>query len=226
MINIHKNNYYMIINQINIAEIRREYTLNKLNRSNLKKQPIHLFIIWLNQAYLAKIPDPTAMCLATVDCTGQPYQRLVLLKHFTDESMTFYTNFNSRKAMHLTNNPQISLCFPWNIIDRQVIVTGNVCKLTNKKNLRHFYTRPQSSQISTWSSQQSKIIYDRNLLEYNFLKLKKKYFHKKIPFPEFWGGYQVNIKSIEFWQGGIHRLHDRFIYQKYHNTWHIDRLSP
>lgn len=216
----------MIINQINIASIRREYALNKLHRSNLTNQPIHLFKTWLNQAYLLKIPDPTAMCLATVDHTGQPYQRLVLLRHFTDESMIFYTNFNSRKSVHLAHNPQVSLCFPWNAMDRQVIVTGNVYKLAEKYTLRHFYTRPKDNQISTWISKQSKIINNKHSLENNFLELKKKYFCKKIPFPEFWGGYQVNIKSIEFWQGGMYRLHDRFIYQRYYNTWNINRLYP
>lgn len=216
----------MIINKINIAEIRREYTFKKLCRSHLTNQPIHLFERWLHQAYLAQIPDPNVMCLATVDHTGQPYQRLVLLRHFTNESMTFYTNLNSRKAMHLINNPKISLCFPWNTIDRQVIITGVASKLSEEDTFKYFYTRPKDNQISAWASQQSKIICNRNFLERNFLYLKEKYFFKKIPFPKFWGGYQINIKSVEFWQGRIHRLNDRFIYQKYYNTWNIYRLAP
>lgn len=216
----------IIKNYIHITSVRREYISGKLMRSHLTNQPIHLFTTWLNQAFLANIPDPTAMCLATVDHTGQPYQRLVLLKHFTEESMTFYTNFNSKKAIHLNHNPQVSVFFPWNAIDRQVIITGNVYKTAKKQTLTYFYTRPKDNQLSVWSSMQSTIIHNKNLLEYNFLKLKKKYFDKKIPFPEFWGGYQINIKSIEFWQGGAHRLHDRFIYQRHHNTWNINRLSP
>lgn len=224
--NMYKNNHYIITNHNYITTTRREYTYSKLRRFHLTDQPIHLFIMWLNQAYLAKIPDPTVMCLATVDHIGQPYQRLVLLKNFTEYSMTFYTNFNSRKAMHLNYNSQVSLCFPWNAIDRQVIVIGDACKIPTKETLKYFYTRPKANQISTWVSKQSKIIYNRNFLENSFLKLKKKYSCKKISFPEFWGGYQVYIKSIEFWQGGIHRLHDRFIYQRLHNTWNIDRLSP
>lgn len=209
-----------------ISEIRREYTSKKLHRTNLTNQPIHLFKIWLNQAYLAQIPDPTAMCLATVDHTGQPYQRLVLLKYFTNESMIFFSNFNSHKAIHLINNAKVSLCFPWNAMNRQVIIIGIASKLEEKNIFKYFYTRPKDSQISVWSSQQSKIIYNRNVLEHNFLKLKKKYSQKKIPFPEFWGGYQINIKSIEFWQGRMYRLHDRFIYYKHYNTWNIHRLSP
>lgn len=215
-----------MINYINISSIRREYISKKLLRSHLTDHPIHLFITWLNQAFLANIPDPTAMCLATVDQTGQPYQRLVLLKHFTEESMVFYTNFNSRKSMHLNNNPQVSLFFPWNAINRQVIITGKVYKISKQYNLKNFYTRPKDNQINTWASMQSTIIQSRNLLENNFLRLKKKFHDKKLPFPEFWGGYQVNIKSVEFWQGGIHRLHDRFIYQRYQNIWNIERLSP
>lgn len=187
---------------------------------------MHLFIKWLNQAYLSNIPDPTAMCLSTVDYTGQPHQRLVLLKKFNEESMVFYTNSNSHKAIHLINNPKVSLCFPWNGIDRQVIVTGKVCKISEKDTVQYFYTRPKNNQISTWASQQSNIIYNKKLLKDNFFKIKKKYSCKKVPFPEFWSGYRVNINSIEFWQGGIYRLHDRFIYQKFHNTWSINRLSP
>lgn len=216
-----------MINNINISKIRREYTFQTLKSINLTNNPIHLFKTWLNQAYFLKVSDPTAMCLATVDHTGQPYQRLVLLKHFNNESMTFYTNFNSRKAIHLINNPKVSLHFPWNIIDRQVIVIGYANKITKKETLRYFYTRPKNNQINTWSSQQSKIIDNKSILEKKFLEIQQKYLHTKIPFPEFWGGYQVNIRSIEFWQGGINRLHDRFIYKRCNNnTWSINRLSP
>ncbi|URJ30289.1 pyridoxamine 5'-phosphate oxidase [Blochmannia endosymbiont of Camponotus sp.] len=216
----------MSIDNTNISHIRREYTSGQLRHSDLTDQPIQLFSIWLNQAYFAQVPDPTAMCLATVDHTGQPYQRIVLLKEFTNKEMTFLTNLNSRKATHLANNPKISLCFPWNIIDRQVIVTGTVCKLSEKEVLKQFYTRPKNNQISTWVSNQSKIISSKNVLNNKFLELKKKYLDKKIPFPEFWGGYKININSMEFWQGGINRLHDRFIYQRCNHTWYVYRLSP
>ncbi|URJ24776.1 pyridoxamine 5'-phosphate oxidase [Candidatus Blochmanniella camponoti] len=216
----------MLIDKTNISNIRREYISGQLRHTDLTNQPIQLFSVWLHQAYFSKIPDPTAMCLATVDHTGQPYQRVVLLKNFTNKEMIFYTNLNSRKAMHLANNPKVSLCFLWNVIDRQVIITGSVNKLPEKEVLKHFYTRPKNNQISAWVSNQSKVISSKDLLENKFLEFKKNHLHKKVPFPEFWGGYKININSMEFWQGGTHRLHDRFIYQRYKHTWRIYRLSP
>lgn len=216
----------MSVNNTNISCIRREYTFGQLRYSDLTDQPIQLFSTWLNQAYFAQVPDPTAMCLATVDHVGQPHQRIVLLKGFTNKEMVFFTNLNSHKAIHLTNNPKVSLCFPWNIMDRQVIVTGTACKLSERDVLQQFYTRPKNNQISTWTSNQSQVISSKNVLNNKFLELKKKYLDTKIPFPEFWGGYKININSMEFWQGGINRLHDRFIYQRYNHTWYIYRLSP
>lgn len=216
----------MLINKNNISNIRREYTSGQLRHKDITNQPIQLFSIWLHQAYYSKIPDPTAMCLATVDHTGQPYQRMVLLKNFTNKTMIFYTNLNSRKAIHLANNPKVSLCFLWNEIDKQVIITGNVDKLSEKEVLKHFYTRPKNNQISTWVSNQSKIISSKDLLENKFLEFKNNHLHKKVPFPEFWGGYKININSMEFWQGGTYRLHDRFIYQRYNHAWSVYRLSP
>ncbi|ADV33766.1 pyridoxamine 5'-phosphate oxidase [Candidatus Blochmanniella vafra str. BVAF] len=216
----------MIINSFEIFNTRREYNLGTLRRSNLTTNPMDLFSKWLQEAYLKKIPDPNAMCISTVDRTGQPFQRLVLLKYFNDETMMFFTNLKSRKSIHLIDNPKISLCFPWSIIDRQVIVTGNVNKLSQKEVSQYFYTRPKNNQISTWASRQSSIVSSRNIFENKFLKFKTKYLNKNIPFPKFWGGYKIYINSIEFWQGGMYRLHDRFIYRKNKKKWSVDRLSP
>lgn len=217
----------MIINSCNIYNIRREYTFGKLKRSHLTENPMNLFVKWMNDAYRTnKILDPTAMCLATVDKTGQPFQRLVLLKSFNNETMIFFTNLSSRKAIHLTNNPKISACFPWNFIDRQIIITGYTYLLSKKKAIKYFYERPKVNQISTWVSRQSTIIASKHELEKKFVKFEKKYLYKLIPFPKFWGGYAININSMEFWQGGKYRLHDRFLYKKNHNKWNIYRLSP
>lgn len=217
----------MIVRLYKISDIRREYNFGQLRRSNLTHNPMDLFSKWLNDAYLThKISDPTAMCLATVDNTGQPFQRLVLLKYFSSKTMVFFTNVSSRKSMHLINNPKISVCFPWNFIDRQIIVTGDTCLFSKKKALKYFYERPKDSQISTWVSRQSTIISSKNKLKNKFLKLKKKYLYDSIPYPKFWIGYTININSIEFWQGGKHRLHDRFLYKRNHNKWNIYRLSP
>lgn len=216
----------MIISLSHISNIRREYTYNQLRRCDLTKDPMRLFSKWLNEACSTSVPDPTAMCLATVDNTGQPFQRLVLLKCFTNNKIFFFTNLKSRKSIHLINNTKISACFPWNVMDRQVSITGNAYKLSKKEALHYFYTRPKENQISTWVSRQSTVVSSRNILENKFLKLKKIYSHKSIPFPNFWGGYMIHINSIEFWQGGMYRLHDRFIYHKDKDRWHINRLSP
>ncbi|URJ24878.1 pyridoxamine 5'-phosphate oxidase [Candidatus Blochmannia ocreatus (nom. nud.)] len=216
-----------MMKKIDISNIRREYTLGAINYSDLPDKPIKLFSAWLKQAFSSKIPDPTAMCLATVDYTGQPYQRIVLLKDFSETTMTFYTNLNSRKAFHLNHNPKVSLCFPWNVIDKQVTVIGEISKLAENIVLKNFYARPKNNQISTWvSKNQSSTISFTTLLEKKFLELKQKYLFKEIPFPKFWGGYTVHIHSIEFWHGRIYRLHDRFIYKKSNHTWCIYRLSP
>ncbi|WWP00665.1 MAG: pyridoxamine 5'-phosphate oxidase [Candidatus Dasytiphilus stammeri] len=209
-----------------IAQLRREYTRGSLRRTNLPLDPLTLFRQWLNQACAAKLPDPTAMCLATVDDCSQPWQRMVLLKHLDEQGMIFFTNLSSRKAQHLNNHPCMSLLFHWNMLERQVMVLGRVQRLSNGETENYFHSRPRDSQIGAWVSHQSNIITTRKVLERKFLKLKQQFQHQEIPLPNFWGGFRVYINAIEFWQGGEHRLHDRFFFHREGNQWKIDRLSP
>ncbi|WP_263059705.1 pyridoxamine 5'-phosphate oxidase [Pectobacterium sp. F1-1] len=209
-----------------IADIRREYTRGGLRRSDLPANPLDLFERWLKQACDAKLADPTAMSVATVDEHGQPYQRIVLLKHYDEKGMVFYTNMGSRKAHHLENNPRISLLFPWHMLERQVMVLGRVEKLPALEVLKYFHSRPKDSQIGAWVSKQSSRISARGVLESKFLELKQKFQNGEVPLPSFWGGFRVVIDSVEFWQGGEHRLHDRFFYQRQEEGWQIDRLAP
>lgn len=209
-----------------IAHLRREYTRGGLRRKDLPDDPIALFEQWLSQACEAKLPDPTAMTVATVDEEGQPWQRIVLLKHFDAQGMVFYTNLGSRKALQLAHNPRISLHFPWHFLERQVLVLGEVEKLSPLEVLKYFHSRPRDSQIGAWVSKQSSRISARGILEGKFLELKQKFQQGEIPLPSFWGGYRVKFHTVEFWQGGEHRLHDRFLYQRDHNGWKIDRLAP
>lgn len=209
-----------------IAHLRREYTRGGLRRKDLPDNPIALFEQWLSQACEAKLPDPTAMTVATVDEQGQPWQRIVLLKHFDAQGMVFYTNLGSRKALQLAHNPRISLHFPWHYLERQVMVLGEVEKLSPLEVLKYFHSRPRDSQIGAWVSKQSSRISARGILEGKFLELKQKFQQGEVPLPSFWGGYRVKFHTLEFWQGGEHRLHDRFIYQRDHDGWKIDRLAP
>lgn len=209
-----------------IAHLRREYTRGGLRRNDLPADPLALFEHWLGQAVDARLPDPTAMSVATVDAHGQPYQRIVLLKHFDPRGMVFYTNLGSRKAHHLEANPRISLLFPWHMLERQVMVLGTVEKLSMIEVLKYFHSRPRESQIGAWVSKQSSRISARGVLEGKFLELKQKFQQGEVPLPSFWGGYRIKIDSMEFWQGGEHRLHDRFFYQRDADGWKIDRLAP
>ncbi|GEA52174.1 pyridoxine/pyridoxamine 5'-phosphate oxidase [Vibrio inusitatus NBRC 102082] len=210
-----------------LTDIRRDYTLGGLRRKDLKSNPVDQFNLWLEQAIEAQLTDPTAMTVATVDERGQPYQRIVLLKSLDDRGFVFYTNLGSRKAIHLQENNRISLHFPWHLLERQVHVTGIAQKLTAAENFKYFTSRPKESQLAAIASKQSSRISARGILEGKFLELKKKFSEGEIPMPSFWGGYRVKIESIEFWQGGANRLHDRFIYTAEDKPeWDIERLAP
>ncbi|HEY0209074.1 pyridoxamine 5'-phosphate oxidase [Acerihabitans sp.] len=211
---------------IDIADLRREYTRGGLRRADLTPEPLDLFEHWLQQACAARLADPTAMCVATVDKLGQPYQRMVLLKHFDSRGMVFYTNLGSRKAEHLAHNARISLHFPWHSLERQVMVLGHAERLSLVEVMKYFHSRPKDSQIGAWVSRQSSRISARGVLESKFLELRQKFQQGEVPLPSFWGGYRVHIDTMEFWQGGEHRLHDRFIYQRREAGWAIDRLAP
>jgi pyridoxamine 5'-phosphate oxidase len=209
-----------------IAHLRREYTQGGLRRQNLTDTPLPLFERWLAQACEAKLADPTAMVVATVDETGQPFQRIVLLKHYDEKGLVFYTNLGSRKAQQIEHNPRVSLHFPWHMLERQVMVQGTAEKLSTFEVLKYFHSRPRDSQIGAWVSRQSSRISARGILEGKFFELKQKFQKGEVPLPSFWGGYRVSIEQMEFWQGGAHRLHDRFLYQRTPDGWNIDRLAP
>ncbi len=189
--------------------------------------PIRQFEGWLEQAVKAGLKDPTAMVLATVNEGGLPWQRIVLLKGLSRGGFVFYTNYGSAKASAVALNPRVSLLFPWNELDRQVIVGGLVEKMSVAESASYFITRPRESQIAAWASRQSRPISARALLEKQVRVLRKKFGKGEIPMPDFWGGYRVLPEQIEFWQGAEHRLHDRFLYRRQPETgWTIEQLQP
>lgn len=209
-----------------IDDLRREYLLTKLHHSDLADNPIEQFQLWLQQAIEFDLNDPTAMVLSTVDKDHCPSQRIVLLKDVSDKGFVFYTNSQSNKAQQITENPNVSLHFPWHKMDRQISIKGTAEKLGIKETLAYFTKRPRESQIAAWASQQSRPIKSRDLLIQQFEKMKARFAKGEVPLPDFWSGYRVKPLSIEFWQGGAHRLHDRFLYTKNETGWTIERLMP
>ncbi len=210
-----------------IDQFRREYLQGGLRRASLSEDPIEQFETWLAQSVAGGITDPTAMVLATVNNDGQPWQRIVLLKDFGHQGFVFYTNTESRKAEAMVANPRVSLLFPWNVLERQVIVGGVVEKLSLSEVTRYFLTRPRESQLAAWASSQSRPVSARAVLEEKVQQMKNKFGRGEVPVPSFWGGYRVVPEQVEFWQGGAHRLHDRFLYTRRGDTdWSIERLEP
>ena len=211
---------------MSLEENRREYDYGKLSRESLLDNPFDQFTLWMNQAIEAKVQDPTAMSVATVNSEGKPWQRMVLLKGFNEQGFVFYTNLGSRKAKEIENNAQVSLHFPWLQLDRQVIVGGRAERLSTAEVIKYFLSRPRDSQLAAWASKQSSHINSRQALETQFAQIKQKFAKGEIPLPDFWGGYRVVPEEIEFWQGGESRLHDRFCFKRDDDEWNIARLSP
>ncbi len=179
------------------------------------------------EACEANIREPNAMSLATVSPEGKPSIRTVLLKIFDHRGFVFFTNYNSRKARHISHNAQVSLLFPWIPLERQVAITGTAARISTVESARYFATRPRESQLGAWISNQSAPLSSRDILMLQLEKAKQRFQKGEIPLPDFWGGYRVEPETIEFWQGRTSRLHDRFLYSKTDkNSWSITRLMP
>lgn len=210
-----------------LESLRREYLMGGLEFDDLADSPFDQFERWMQQVIALQQPDPTAMTIATVSADGQPSQRIVLLKNFDEDGLVFYTNYNSRKAQELGQNPKISAHFPWHSVERQVKVCGIAEKIPAAQSLKYFASRPRGSQVAAVASQQSTVLSSRSVLLNQFESLKQKFQAGEIPFPDFWGGYRIVPTEFEFWQGGADRLHDRFRYLKTaESSWEVSRLAP
>ena len=205
--------------------MRENYDQTPLRKADLNACPLKQFSIWLRDAVSAKVYDPNACSLSTVDSQGQPFARAVLLKALEGGQFIFYTNYNSRKASHLKENPNACLHFPWFALQRQIVVTGTVSKIDRVRAEEYFASRPLESRLGAWASAQSEEVDSRDSLEESYLDAKEK-FGEEPPKPPHWGGYALTPETIEFWQGGPSRLHDRFFYQSFENSWSIRRLNP
>ncbi|MGC9450945.1 MAG: pyridoxamine 5'-phosphate oxidase [Oceanipulchritudo sp.] len=211
---------------MDITHLREDYRREALNRETLRSHPMEQFRFWFQQARTAQVKEPNAMVLATVDPEGRPWNRTVLLKKMDERGLVFFTNFESRKARHLAGNPQVSACFLWLDLERQVSVNGSAERIPTAESVAYFITRPLGSRLGAWTSQQSSVIRSRSLLEAKLQEMKAKFADGKVPLPSFWGGYRIIPETWEFWQGRQNRLHDRFQYSKINDDWRIERLQP
>lgn len=212
---------------MDIFELREEYKKATLERADLSANPFAQFDKWFKEAISAKLEEPNAMTIASVDETGAPNIRVVLLKSWDERGFVFFTNYESNKAKELAQNPNIATSFLWLGLERQLKILGKVEKISAVESLKYFLSRPSDSRLGAWVSQQSKVITSRSLLESKFDEMKRKFSKGQIPLPSFWGGYRIIPTLFEFWQGRPSRLHDRFQYKLLNDkSWQIDRLSP
>ena len=214
---------------MDLSDFRKDYLQSGLISKDLANSPVAQFTKWFEQAIESGIDEPNAMSLATADSAGRPSLRTVLLKYFDEDGFVFFTNYSSRKSREIGENPNVSLLFPWVALERQVVIVGTAEKISTAESLKYFTSRPHESQLGAWVSQQSSVIPNRKFLQMKLAEIGRKFKAGKVPLPDFWGGYRVIPREIEFWQGGAARLHDRFQYTRQsesENLWNINRLSP
>ena len=209
------------------GHVEPDFSRSPLLIEELESDPIVQFEKWFSEAWDENYPMPHAMSLATASAEGLPTVRTVLLKRYDPRGFVFFTNYGSRKAKQMSDNPQAALLFPWVRLGRQVTVVGRVEKISKSESVQYFLSRPRGSQLSAWASAQSNVISSRAILESAFATVKRRFADGEVPLPDFWGGYRVDPDSIEFWQNRKDRLHDRFLYNRGENgAWRIDRLTP
>jgi pyridoxamine 5'-phosphate oxidase len=219
---------------INIADLRKSYERAELDEHASDPDPLKQFTLWFEQALKAELPEPNAMTLATVGENSRPSTRLVLIKSFDERGIVWYTNYDSRKGRELAANPRAALCFFWQPLERQVRVEGMVERVGRAESDAYFQSRPRQAQIGAWVSQQSSPLTSRAELERIEAELQKRFANSPVPLPDYWGGFRVVPRSIEFWQGRPSRLHDRLLYTRGPSNapganeagWTLRRLSP
>ena len=214
---------------MNIADLRKDYALKNLDEKDVLRDPFAQFSLWMKEALSAKLPEPTAMTLATAAPLAgggaQPTARIVLLKGVDARGFVFFTNYSSRKGLELAANPLAGLLFFWVELEREVRIDGHIEKVDAAESDAYFASRPLLSRIGAHASPQSQVLHDRTELESRF-EQKGKQYGDKVPRPAHWGGYRLVPSEMEFWQGRRSRLHDRLRYRREADGWIIERLAP
>jgi len=218
------------------ADLRVTYNRETLDVSDVTGDPLSQFEAWFAEAVEAKVPEPNAMVLATADASGQPSARNVLLKEADERGFVFFTNYESRKGLELTENPRASIVFPWFGMFRQVVVVGSVERVSRAETAEYFQQRPHDSRIGAIVSAQSQVLESREELETRWAELAAKYPEgTEVPLPDYWGGFVIIPQTVEFWAGRRSRLHDRieFVHDgssplsmRNPDQWSVRRLSP
>jgi len=208
-----------------IADIRQEYMRAGLSEKDAAADPFRQFDLWFKDALQAGLALPNAMTLATATAAGRPSARAVLLKGVDAGGFVFYTNYASRKARELAENPYAALVFTWADLERQVRIEGTIEKVSPGESDEYFDSRPLGSRLGAWASPQSEVLPDNLTLAATLARIVLRYGNHP-PRPPHWGGYRVDPQAIEFWQGRKNRLHDRLLYRRQDGGWKIVRLAP
>lgn len=201
-------------------------TINQLSEKTAELNPFVQFDIWYKEHQASDMSVPDAVSLGTADSEGLVSLRTVLLKGYDDKGFVFYTNYTSKKGIHLASNPKVALLFYWPESARQIRIEGSVKKVSDGESQAYFKSRPFESQLSAWASDQSSKIPDRQYLENQYDYYLRKFKGKPVEKPKNWGGFRIVPEWFEFWQEGKYRLHDRITYTKRKDKWIIERLAP
>lgn len=210
----------------NLAELRREYSLQELSEASVAADPFVQFANWFDE-YLNSGPlEPNAFTLSTVAADGTPSSRVVLLKGFDPTGFVFFTNYESKKARDLNADPRAALHFFWPELERQIAIAGRAEKVSREESESYFASRPKASKLGAWASKQSERLSGRKELEDRMDEIRERFDDDEVPCPPFWGGFRVVPIRFEFWQGRPSRLHDRICYELEAGGWNILRLYP
>ena len=211
----------------NIESMRKQYTYNSISIKEIDSNPLVEFEKWFDFATEKGIEEPNSMVLSTVSRLGRPSSRVVLLKGLIESQFIFYTNYKSKKAKDILYNSFVALNFFWSSLERQIRIEGNASKVSEEMSDSYFKNRPLESRISACVSKQSSTINNKDSLEKSILDFNRENKNlKKIPRPNYWGGYKVKPYVIEFWQGRKNRLHDRVKYSLHGKNWKYELLAP